>query len=168
MAAARSLTMSLAALSPPPWALSAAGGGAALLALAAAAATWHFHRDVLDEKRALRGTPETKTFVMETCGGDKFAKSIATRGFVLSSLRFLWRDLRDALTGARARVAAEGRRWPDAQLAELPLGDGEGDDDAAAAASGAGAAAPPRLLRLHDLAPRAAGRPLVLNFGSWT
>jgi len=161
----------------PPWApyAAAAAAAAASLLLAGVAATWHFHRDALDEKRAARGTPETRAFVMATCGGADFPRSIATSGFVLSSLRTLARDVRDTLTGARARVAAEGRAWPDAALAELPGGDAaelpasaSAASAAAAAAAGRAAAPPPRLLRLHDLAPRERGRPLVLNFGSWT
>jgi len=179
--------MAAAASAPlPPWALAAGAGAGALLA-AGVAATWMFHRDALDEKRASRGTPETQAFVMATCGGDKFGNSVPTSGFLLTSLRFLLKDVRDTLTGARARVAAEGRAWPDAALAELPAGGDEGEDggdggeaaaaaaaSAAAAAAGSGAIAaaaaarPPRLLRLHDLAPAARGRPLVLNFGSWT
>jgi hypothetical protein len=162
----------------PPW-LPYAAAAAASLALGGVAATWHFHRSALDEKRANNGTAETRAFVMATCGGADFPRSIATPGFVLSSLRALARDVRDTLTGARARVAAEGRAWPDAALAEC--GDDEGDRGgegaggdfaaaaAAAAAAGRLAAVPaPRLLRLHDLAPSVRGRPLVLNFGSWT
>jgi hypothetical protein len=82
---------------------------------------------------------------MEVCGGNKFARSLATRGFVASSLRWFLRDARRAL-GLSRPVVVEGGPWADAALVSL---------------EGA-----PR--RLADCAPSVRGRPLVLNFGSWT
>ena len=136
-------------------AVAAAGAGLAGVGLCLVACTWHFHRDgIMDEKASSRGTKETQQFVMKTCGGGKFANSIATSGFVLSSLRHLAKDVASLISGAHWRVAREGRAWPDAPVAELDP-------------AGGPLASPPRVRRLHDFAP-APGRPIVLNFGSMT
>jgi hypothetical protein len=81
---------------------------------------------------------------MEVCGGNKFAKTIATPGFVKSSVGWFLRDVRRLFN--RGSVVLEGGKWADASVVTL---DG----------------AP---CRLFDYAPKTAGRPLILNFGSWT
>ncbi len=93
--------------------------------------------------------PRHKTHVrrvMDVCGGSKFARTIATPGFVKSSLSWFFRDVRRLLFAPRNSVVVEGGPWADASVVTL---DGEAR-------------------RLFDYRPSAAGRPLVLNFGSWT
>jgi hypothetical protein len=143
--------------------------------LALGAAAWLLLRDdLVDEKGSARGSKKAlDEFIMRVCGGqDGFSRSLMRWSFVRASLNRLRSDINDTLSGALRKVAREGKAWPDAEVFELcELDDGEfGGDAAADASSGrmtqASKAASSR--RLHSYLPSARGRPLVLNFGSWT
>jgi hypothetical protein len=93
---------------------------------------------------------------MEVCGGDKFINTVFHPGFVKSSATWFVRDMKRLLlkggsssstsTAGGGGVVIEGAQWRDAPVFSL---DGT-----------------PR--RLFEFAPREKGRPLILNFGSWT
>jgi hypothetical protein len=133
-----------AAAMPSASAIALAGAAAAGASLLLAFG-WHFIRDSTDDQGGRKGDAAWQKFVMETCGGSAFPKSLLSLGYLRSSATWLLRDARRILT--RQKVVVEGGRWSDAPVARLEDG------------------AP---LRLFDFAPRVPGRPLVLNFGSWT
>lgn len=124
------------------WGVIAGGAGVVVCGLAIAG--WQFLRDNLDEKRGKVGDKAHSEWIMKVCGGDKFANSLFKVGFLKSSVGWFIRDAKRILTGAT--VAADGSRWIDAELVDS-------------------AGKPTRLFSLRPSAP---GRPLILNFGSWT
>ena len=128
-------------------ALAVTGCAAAAVGLLVSA-TWPFHRNrLLDDKHMRVGDASHKKFVMDVCGGPAFVSSVLTLAFVRTSMQLFAKDVLGVLRGLV--VAAEGRPWPDAAVVALD----------------AGTEAP---LRLHSFRPKEAGRPLVINFGSWS
>lgn len=142
--------------------------------LALGAAAWLLLRDdLVDEKGSARGSKKAlDDFIMRVCGGqDGFSRSLMRWSFVRASLNRLGSDINDTLSGALRKVAREGKAWPDAEVFELgELDDGKFSSDAAADASSGRLTQASKAIsrRLHSYLPSARGRPLVLNFGSWT
>lgn len=119
-------------------------GGAGVAVAATAVAGWMFLRDTFDEQRAKKGDAPHSKWIMDICGGDKFFNSVLKPGFVKTSAKWFVRDLKRLF--AASSTAVEGGRWKDATVVTL---DG----------------APTQLFNFRPSQP---GRPLILNFGSWT
>jgi hypothetical protein len=142
--------------------------------LAFGAAAWLLLRDdLVDEMGSARGKKGRQAlddFIMRVCGGqDGFSRSLMRWSFVRSSFNRLLGDIHDGLSGALSKVAKVGVSWPDAEVFEL--GELDGDKVASVAAADASSGRitqPSKSRRLHSYLPSARGRPLVLNFGSWT
>lgn len=87
--------------------------------------------------------------VVEVCGGDKFAHSLARIGFIKSSFRWFRRDIYQSflsLVSSNPTIVKEGLPWINAPVYTL-----EGE---------------PR--QLFDYRPQSKDRPLILNCGSWS
>lgn len=148
------------------------------ITLSLAAMGWLLLRDaIVDEKGSARGiNKERDALIVKVCGGDdSFARSLMRWSFARASLKRLFGDLSDVIIGKR--VAREGSFWPDAQVFELGNVENvnkntseynKSSEAAILASSGQNFLTKTIPRRLHSFLPTERGRPLILNFGSWT
>ena len=148
------------------------------ITLSIAAMGWLLLRDgLVDEKGSARGkNKERDALIVKVCGGDdSFARSLMRWSFARASLKRLFGDLSNIILGNR--VAREGSFWPDAQVFELEKLENvnkntteynKSSEAAILASTGQNFITKTIPRRLHSFLPTERGRPLILNFGSWT
>ena len=148
------------------------------ITLSLAAMGWLLLRDgIVDEKGSARGkNKERDALIVKVCGGDdSFARSLMRWSFARASLKRLFGDLSNIILGNR--VAREGSFWPDAQVFELEKLENvnkntteynKSSEAAILASTGQNFITKTIPRRLHSFLPTERGRPLILNFGSWT
>ena len=153
------------------------------ITLSLAAMGWLLLRDgIVDEKGSARGiNKERDALIVKVCGGDdSFARSLMRWSFARASLKRLFGDLSDVIIGKR--VAREGSFWPDAQVFELGNVENVNKNTSEYNTSEYNTSSEAAILassgqifitktiprRLHSFLPTEPGRPLILNFGSWT
>jgi hypothetical protein len=148
------------------------------ISLSIAAMGWLLLRDgIVDEKGSARGkNKERDALIVKVCGGDdSFARSLMRWSFARASIKRLFGDLSNIILGNR--VAREGSFWPDAQVFELEKLENvnkntteynKSSEAAILASTGQNFITKTIPRRLHSFLPTERGRPLILNFGSWT